>query len=309
MNPAENKQPEPKPEEPPPVADDLIGAIGAAVGEPAAEPELPPDPKPEIQPGKTPSVEDAFADMSQPPPAPPVALLVLDHSSSPPKGAFRAQMRDSPGVFLWMFSIPWGESQTGEAFVHPFVASLRTQILLECPALIPVRYEIKLIRSATGKFSLLEIPADPAKTQKREATRQSLLQVIEHAEKGAILAAKAPGAGGTWGPQDAGVVIPDEWPGQSLRQLVGTTYKADLITAMDHPVLARFRLTEDRLKWAPLKTPSESAAFGGCGSSTPNIARKEAGLGHDACAPWICSAASGGRFGWPAWSSRPARSR
>ena len=39
MNPTENKQPEPKPEEPPAVADDLIGAIGAAVGGAAAGPE------------------------------------------------------------------------------------------------------------------------------------------------------------------------------------------------------------------------------------------------------------------------------
>ncbi len=243
MNPAENKQPETKPEpETPTVADGLNGVIGAAVGEPADEPELPPDPKPEIQPGKTPSVEDAFADMSEPAPAPPVTLLVLDHSPTPPKGAFRVQPRQGNGVFLWMFAIPYGESQTGEAFVHPIVASLRPQILLECPALIPVRYEIRLIRSATGKFSLLEIPADPAKTKKGEATRQSLLQLIGRAEKGALVATKDQGAGGTWCPQDAEVVIPDEWPVQSLLKLVGTTYQADLITVMNHPVLARFRL-------------------------------------------------------------------
>ena len=177
-----------KPEEIKPehmVADDhdLNGAIGAAVGGTGGEPELPPDPKPEIQPGKTPSIEDAFADMSKPPPAPPAVLLVLDRSSSPPKGAFRVQLRQGTGVFLWMFATPYGESQTGEPFVHPIVASLRSQILLECPALIPVRYEIRLVRSAIGKFSLLEIPADPMKTKKAEATRQSLLQVIEYAER------------------------------------------------------------------------------------------------------------------------------
>ena len=165
--------------------------------------------------------------------------------------------------------------------------------------MIPVRFEIRLIRGATGKFSLLEIPADPVKTKKGEATRQSLLQLIEHGEKGAIVATKDPGAGGTWCPQEAEVVIPDEWPEQSLLKLVGTTYKADLITDMDHPVLAALppEDPEDRLRWAPLKTPSESAATGGRGSSTPNIARREAGRGRDACAPWICSAASGGRFG------------
>jgi len=242
MNAAENKQSEPKPEsEPPTVADDLNGAIGAAVGG-ADQPELPPDPKPQIQSGKTPSIEDAFADMSEPPPAPPVVLLVLDRSSSPPKGAFRVQPRQGKGVFLWMFAIPYGESQTGEAFVHPIVATLRPQILRECPALTPVRFEIRLIRGATGKFSLLEIPADPAKTKKGEATRQSLLQLIEYGEKGAIVATKDPGAGGTWCPQEAEVVIPNEWPEQSLLKLVGTTYKADLISDMDHAVLERFRL-------------------------------------------------------------------
>ncbi len=234
-----------KPEEIKPehmVADDhdLNGAIGAAVGG-TGEPELPPDLKPEIQPGKTPSIEDAFADMSKPPPAPPAVLLVLDRSSSPPKGAFRVQLRQGAGVFLWMFATPYGESQTGEPFVHPIVASLRSQILLECPALIPVRYEIRLVRSAIGKFSLLEIPADPMKTKKAEATRQSLLQVIEYAERRSTLATKEPGAGGTWCPQE-GVFIPDEWPEQSLLKLVGTTYKADLVTDMDHSVLERFRL-------------------------------------------------------------------
>ena len=77
--------------------------------------------------------------------------------------------------------------------MHPIVASLRTQILRECPALIPVRYEIRLIRSATGKFSLLEIPADPAKTKKGEATRQSLLQLIEHARERSHCRHEGPG--------------------------------------------------------------------------------------------------------------------
>ena len=242
MKTTENKQSESKPEsEPATVADDLNGAIGAAVGG-ADEPELPPDPKPKIQSGKTPSVEDAFADMSEPPPAPPVVLLVLNRSSSPPKGAFRARPREGKGVFLWMFNIPYGEGQEGETFVHPIVASLRTQILQECPALIPVRFEIRLIRSAIGKFSLLEIPADPAKTKNGEATRQSLLQVVKRAEKEAIVATKTAGSGGTWCPQEGEVAIPDEWPEQSLLTLVGTTYEADLITDMNHPVLERFRL-------------------------------------------------------------------
>jgi hypothetical protein len=234
-----------KPEEIKPehtVADDhdLNGAIGAAVGG-AGEPGLPPDPKPEIQPGRTPSIEDAYADMSEPPPAPPVVLLVLDRSSAPPKGGFRVKPREGKGVFLWMFATPYGESQEGEAFVHPIVASLRPRILRECPALVPVRYEIRLIRAANLKFSLLQIPADPMKTKKAEATRQSLLQVLEIAEEKAIVGTKAPGTGGTWGWQDAAMAIPNDWPEQSLLKLVGTTYQADLIADIDNPVLARFR--------------------------------------------------------------------
>jgi hypothetical protein len=217
---------------------DLNGVVDAATGEPG-----PADlGAPEIQPGKTPSVEDAYADMSEPAPPPPVVLLVLNHSSTLPKGAFRVQPRQGGGVFLWMFAIPYGEGQAGEAFVHPIIASLRPSLLRECPALIPVRYEIRMIRNAASTFSLLEIPADPAKTKKGEATRQSLLQVIESAEKEALVAVKDPGAGGTWCSQEADSVIPNEWPKQSIKELVGTTYKADLITTMTNSVLARFRL-------------------------------------------------------------------
>ena len=195
-----------KPEEIKPehmVADDhdLNGAIGAAVGG-TGEPELPPDLKPEIQPGKTPSIEDAFADMSKPPPAPPAVLLVLDRSSSPPKGAFRVQLRQGAGVFLWMFATPYGRVRRANlSYTRSSPRSARRSYW-SAPRSIPVRYEIRLVRSAIGKFSLLEIPADPMKTKKAEATRQSLLQVIEYAERRSTLATKEPGAGGTWCPQE-----------------------------------------------------------------------------------------------------------
>ena len=58
--------------EAPKIEDDLNGAIGAASGESAIEPEPAPE-APEIQPtGSFPSIADAYADMSEPPPIPPV---------------------------------------------------------------------------------------------------------------------------------------------------------------------------------------------------------------------------------------------
>jgi hypothetical protein len=128
----------------------LNGVIGAAAGESGIEQEPDPAPDaPEIQPaGDFPSIEDAFADISEPPPAPPIQHLRLDHSSTPPRGAFRVQPRDGEGVFLWMFAIPFGEAMQGEAFVHPIIAALRKPILRECPALIPKRFEVRLIREA-----------------------------------------------------------------------------------------------------------------------------------------------------------------
>ena len=37
-------------------------------------------------------------------------------------------------------------------------------------------------------------------------------------------------------------LFPTSGPSRASSKLVGTTYKADLITGMDHPVLERFRL-------------------------------------------------------------------
>ena len=290
--------------------DDLNGAIRAAAGEPEAGSE-PPFEKPEIQPGKTPSIEDAFCDMSQPPPAPPVVLLVLDHSPTPPKGAFRVQLRQGDGVFLWMISVPWGESQAGEAFTYPIIASLRPRILLECPALIPVRFEIRLICHATGKFSLLEIRADPLKTQKQRllvnrccrwssAERRRLLsprRTRGRAGLGARRKRRLPSL--TSGPSKAS----SSWSAPPTRRLDYGHRR------FGGPGALPSEGQEDRLKWAPSKMPSARAAVGGGGSSTPSIVRREVGRGRDACAPWICSAAKGGKSGWRARPSRPARSR
>jgi hypothetical protein len=242
MNPAENKQPETKPEsEPPAIADDpLNGVIGAAVGEPADEPELPPDPKPEIQSGKTPSIEDAFADMSEPPPAPPLQYLRLTHSSTLPKASFRVQPRVGEGVHLWMFDLPWGTALQGEAFVHPIVASLRKQLMRECPVLTPKRYEIRLILDATGKYSLLEVPADKLPTKRGEDTRQSFLALLGLAEKEVMFPVKPPG--GLWATTRGAIDFPDVWPEQSIGELVSLSYDGELITAMNHAILQRYRI-------------------------------------------------------------------
>jgi hypothetical protein len=238
--------------EAPKIEDDLNGAIGAASGEPEAEAEEDPlADKPEIQAeGDFPTVDDAFADMSEPPPQPPVKFFILDRSSAPPKAAFRVQPRVrvpdasgklvEKGTHLWMFRVPFGEALQGEAFVHPIVATLRAQLVRECPALIPVRYEIRLLFDASLKYSLLEVPADPASTRKGEENRQSLLGVIAHAEKACTLAVKQ--AGGKWGAEPGAVNFSEKWPAQTLEELVRTTCKDDLITRINNVILQRFRM-------------------------------------------------------------------
>jgi hypothetical protein len=234
-----------KPEEGKPehtIADDLDlnGAIGAVVGGSTPEPE--PLEKPEIQPaGNFPSFQDAIADMSEPPPAPPTRLFVLNRSSAPPKAAFCVQPRVGKGLRIWMFSIPYGESVSGEAFAHPIISSLRESLLRECPALVPKRFEIRLLFDAGDKYSLLEVPADPFPTKKREASRQSLLAALATIEKKREMMLVTKGADGNWGAVDAARVFPVVWPAQSLLELAGSTYDPDMITNTDHATLERFR--------------------------------------------------------------------
>jgi hypothetical protein len=241
MNPTENPQSESKPKPEPAVDLDLNGAIGAAVGEPAPEPAPPADIEaPKIQPaGNFPSFKDAFADMSKPPPAPPPQLLVLERSSTPPKGAFRVQPRQGPGLHLWMFALPYGTAMQGEAFIHPIVAALREPLMRECPALVTKRYEIRLILGANGKYALLEVPADKFSTKKAEDARQSLLKLIGLAEGGCTIGEKVPG--GNWGATPALCAFPDTWPAQSLVELAASTYDPDMVTNMNNPILQRFR--------------------------------------------------------------------
>jgi hypothetical protein len=123
--------------------------------------------------GNFPSAEDAYADMSQPAPAPPPERFSLDHSSSPPKAAFRVKEREGNGHFLWMFNMPFGTAGRGEAFTHSIAATLRGDLLKECPQLVPKRYEIRLtVEAGTDlRYGLLEVPADPAATAKGEDHR------------------------------------------------------------------------------------------------------------------------------------------
>ena len=219
MNPAENKPLESDPSvESPPTTDDLDlnGVIRAAAGELGINPDGPLE-KPKIQSGKTPSIEDAFADMSEPPPAPPVQYLRLAHSSTLPKAAFRVQPRVGDGVHLWMFNLPYGTALQGEAFVHPIVASLRKQLMRECPVLIPNRYEIRLILDATGKYSLLEVPADKLPTKRGEDTRQSFLALLGLAEKEVMFPVKT--SAGLWATTRGAIDFPDVWPEQNHRRI------------------------------------------------------------------------------------------
>jgi hypothetical protein len=199
---------------------------------------------PEIQPaGNFPGIDDALADMSQPPPKPPAEHLLLKHSSTPPRAAFRARPREGAGIFLWMVSLPYGTAQEGESFVHPIAASLRNPLAEECPALVPKRYEIRLIFDASRKYSLLEVAADPAHSERGEDNRQSLLRLLVLAEKQWILGERM---SGLWVATPSAYEFSIEWPAQPLPELVARTYSDSIIRGMDCPILQRFRKRKPR---------------------------------------------------------------
>ena len=100
----------------------LNKAINAAEGG-RTDPDSPLE-TPEIQPkGNFPSPEEAYADMSQPAPAPPPERFSLDRSSSPPRAAFRVKKREGTGHYIWMFNMPFGTAGRGEAFTYPVAAA------------------------------------------------------------------------------------------------------------------------------------------------------------------------------------------
>jgi hypothetical protein len=187
--------------------------------------------------GNFPSAADAFADMSQPPPAPPVELLALNHGSQVPREAFRVIPHEKY-VSLYMFNMPFGTSMAGEAYVQPVAAGILDQFRKECPQLVLKRFEIRLLQRADGSFFFLEVPADPAGTLKAEATRNSLLRLLKVAEGKWVIAEKV---GGIWGVGDATCATPPASPAQSYMELIHRTYGDEIHRDMNRPVLQRFR--------------------------------------------------------------------
>jgi hypothetical protein len=111
--------------------------------------------------------------------------------------------------------------------------------LRECPALVPKRFEIRLILEANGTHSLLEVPVDPTPIAKREEIRQSLLRLIKRSEGEWTVPEKL--VSGKWGATPAAHAFPVPWPEQSLGELSTLTYQDGLIASMDHPILQRYR--------------------------------------------------------------------
>jgi hypothetical protein len=212
----------------------LNGAVDAVEGEstdssPGA---------PEIQPaGNFPTAEDAYADMSQPPPAAPVEFVALNHGSQVPRDAFRAIPQDKY-ISLYMFNMPWGTSQQGEAYVQPVAAGLLEQFRKECPQLTLKRFELRLLQRADGSYYFLEVPADPAHQPKAELTRNSLLRLLKIAETQWVIAEKI---AGIWGKGDSTCTTIATAPEQTYKQLVDLTYGDEIHRDMSRPVLQRFR--------------------------------------------------------------------
>jgi hypothetical protein len=216
-------------------ADPLKGAANAAEGEQAGAPKRE---TPEVQPaGNFPSAEDAFADMSQPPPAAPVEFLSLNHGSQVPRDAFRA-IPQAKYVSLYMFSLPYNTAMPGEAYVQAVAANILDQFRKECPQLTLSRFEIRLLQRADGSYQFLEVPADPMKTVKGEAARQSLLRLLKAAEARWVIGEKI---ASVWAINDSTCTTALEDPHQPYLELVHRTYGDDIHRDMSRPVLQRFR--------------------------------------------------------------------
>jgi hypothetical protein len=193
---------------------------------------------PQIQPaGNFPTAEDAYADMSQPPPSEPLEYAALNHGASVPQDAFRV-IPQSKYISLHMFNLPFGTAMPGEAFVQPVAHKILDQFRKECPQLKLKRFEIRLLQRADGSFYFLEVPADPEPTVKAEATRQSLLRTLQVAEKKWIIAVKT---AGVWGHFDSPCPTTANEPHQSYKQLVDLTYGDAIHRDMNRPVLQRYR--------------------------------------------------------------------
>src|SRR6516162_6853664 len=82
----------------------LNGAISAAEGEQGEATSDTVAETPKVQPaGNFPTAEDAYADMSLPPPSEPIEYAALNHGASVPQDAFRAIAQDKY-ISLHMFN-------------------------------------------------------------------------------------------------------------------------------------------------------------------------------------------------------------
>jgi hypothetical protein len=64
------------------------------------------------------------------------------------------------------------------------------------------------------------------------------LKLIARAEKECVVGEKL---AGNWVVAPAAIEVPDEWPEQTLGELVRLTYNEGLVTTMDNSILLRFR--------------------------------------------------------------------
>jgi hypothetical protein len=191
--------------------------------------------------GGYPSIADAMCSMDQPPPAPPKEHHSLNHGTMVPRSAFRVKPREGKGLHLYMFNMPWGTAGKGEPFTHAIAGSLLEQLRKECPALVPQRFEIRLVLEAGDdmRYSLLEVPADKAGTRKAEEVRRGLLHLLAKAEKEWRIAEKV---AGHWDSNPAAYDWPVSWPAQNIFELGDLLVYGPLIhRSLDVPVFLPFR--------------------------------------------------------------------
>jgi hypothetical protein len=223
-----------------PDLNDVVGAMeeGSAISKEDEAPESTSE-APDIQDeGDFPTAEDAYADMSKPPPEAPLEFSELKHSSQVPQQAFRSIPQDKY-ISLFMFNLPFGTAEEGEEFTHAVAANLLNQLAKECPHLAPRRYEIRLLLLANGSYRFLEVPADPLKTKAAETARRTLLDVLKVAERKWVLAVKKDGI---WSPGDAGYCeTPFKEPHQSYKKLVDLTYGRKIHRNLNAAVFRRYR--------------------------------------------------------------------
>jgi hypothetical protein len=223
-----------------PEPDELDGALGATKGEESdAESDIE---APDIQPaGAFPTAEDAYADMSEPPPEEPIEFMELNHGSGVPREAFWVIPQKSL-ISLFMFTLPFGTAMQGEEFVQAIDKKILDQFRKECPHLKVERFEIWLLQLADGSYYFLEVPADPRKTKQAERTRESLLKLLKLAQTRWVIGVKI---AGIWGKHESPCSTFMAAPHQSYKELVDRTYGDKIHRDMSRAVLQRYRRIVD----------------------------------------------------------------